>query len=126
MAKILVIDDDKDIVEIVRYTLAPDKLEVLEARDGKEGMARASADRPDLIVLDVMMPELDGLTVCGRLSGSPETKDIPIIILTARGRMREAFAHYPSVKQFIEKPFEPTALQDEIVAILAAQRQKRA
>ena len=123
MAKILVVDDDQDIVDIVRFTLGQQH-EVLEARNGKEGLERAAADRPDLIILDIMMPEIDGLTVCSRLAAARETKDIPVIILTAKGRMREAFVSAPNVQRFIDKPFEPSSLQEEIQTILNTRRKK--
>jgi DNA-binding response OmpR family regulator len=126
MARILVVDDDKDIVDIVRYTMSQENHEVLEALNGKDGLARAKADKPDLIILDIMMPELDGLTVSTRLAAEPATKDIPVIILTAKGRMREAFVSAPNVQNFMDKPFEPSALQDEIRAILAKKRPKHA
>jgi two-component system alkaline phosphatase synthesis response regulator PhoP len=124
MARILVVDDDRDIVDIIRYAVSKDKHEVLDAIDGKEGLARASTDKPDLIILDIMMPELDGLTVSARLAADPATKSIPVIILTAKGRMREAFVASPNVQNFIDKPFEPTALQDVIRAILTGKPSK--
>jgi CheY-like chemotaxis protein len=124
MARILVVDDDKDIGEIVRYALSKDNHEVIEALNGKEGLARASSDKPDLIILDIMMPEMDGLSVSTRLAADPATKNIPVIILTAKGRMREAFVASPNVHNFMDKPFEPSALQDEIRSILAAKRSK--
>lgn len=126
MARILVVDDDQDVIEIVRYTLSRDKHEMLEALDGKEGLARAIADRPDLIILDVMMPEMDGLTVSNHLAVTPETKNIPVIILTAKGRMRETFDSAPNVHCFMDKPFEPIVLQDKIRDILMAKRPKSA
>ena len=124
MAKILVVDDDKDIVDIIRYAVSKDKHEVLEALNGKEGLARAAAEKPDLIILDIMMPEMDGLTVSTRLAAEPATKNIPVIILTAKGRMRAAFVATPNVQQFMDKPFEPSVLLEEINTILAVKRPK--
>jgi two-component system alkaline phosphatase synthesis response regulator PhoP len=122
MARILVVDDDKDVVDIIRYTLVQDKHEVLEANDGKQGLVRAKADKPDLIILDIMMPEMDGLTVCKHLANAFETKNIPVLILSAKGRMRETFASVPNVRCFMDKPFEPTTLQDEIRALLVTKK----
>ncbi len=124
MARILVIDDDKDIFEIVRYAVAQGGHEVLEARNGKEGLERATAERPDLIILDIMMPEMDGLTVNRHLAAGSATKNIPVIILTAKGRMREMFASSPNVQFYMDKPFEPSALQEEIQTILTNKTQK--
>ena len=124
MARILVVDDDKDIVEIIRFTLSKDNHEVLEAKNGQQGLARAKADKPDLIILDIMMPEMDGLTLNTHLVAEPATKDIPVIILTAKGRMRGAFVATPNVQNFMDKPFEPSVLQEEIHAILAKKRPK--
>jgi two-component system alkaline phosphatase synthesis response regulator PhoP len=124
MAKILVVDDDRDIVDIIRYTVSRDNHEVLEASDGNEGLARAKTDKPDLIILDIMMPELDGLATSTRLAAEPATKNIPVIILTAKVRMREEFASAPNVQNFMDKPFEPMVLLEQIRAILAAKRPK--
>src|SRR5882724_2574817 len=124
MAKILVVDDDKDIVEIIQFTLSKDNHEVLEARNGQEGLARAKAEKPDLIILDIMMPEMDGLTMSSHLAAETATKNIPVLILSAKGRMREAFVATPNVKNFMDKPFEPSILQDEVRAILAPKRPK--
>jgi two-component system alkaline phosphatase synthesis response regulator PhoP len=124
MARILVVDDDKDIVEIVKYTAAQDGHEVFEALNGKEGLKRATAEHPDLIILDIMMPEMDGYTLNTLLAAQPATKDIPVIILTAKGQMRDSFVSAPNVQSYMDKPFEPSSLQEEIRSILAKKNAK--
>ncbi len=119
MAKILVVDDDTDVIDIIKYTIAREGHEVLEARNGNEGLELATNFQPDLIVLDIMMPEMDGMTMNSHLSTLASTKDIPVIILTAKGRMKDAFDNVPNVHCYMEKPFEPIALQEQIRAILS-------
>ena len=82
MKKALVVDDESDAREFVRAILEPDGWDVDEAADGADGIEKAKAGRPDLIVLDVQMPGADGFQVFGDLAGAPETKDAKIIMLT--------------------------------------------
>jgi DNA-binding response OmpR family regulator len=124
MARILVVDDDKDIFEVIQYIAMQDGHEVFRAANGREGLERAVRDRPDVIILDIMMPEMDGFTMNTQLTSQAATKDIPVIILTAKGRMRDTFVSAPNVQSYMEKPFEPTALQDEIRAVLAKKNAK--
>ena len=114
MARILVVDDDPNILEIVRYVTTKAGHECLEASDGQKGLDSAKADHPDLIILDVMMPEIDGYTLHNYLLAEESTKRIPIIILTAKGYMRDTFAGSPNIKFYMDKPFEPATLQDNI------------
>jgi CheY-like chemotaxis protein len=124
MARILVVDDDKDIFEVVKYIAVQDSHEILQAKNGREGLERAIADRPDLIILDIMMPEMDGLTLNTHLASQPATKNIPVIILTAKGRMREVFDTATNVRGYMDKPFEPSALQEQITTILTEKSAK--
>jgi CheY-like chemotaxis protein len=126
MARILVVDDDKDIFEVVQYVAGHEGHEVLRAANGREGLERAVRDRPDLIILDIMMPEMDGLTLNTHLSSQAATKDIPVIILTAKGRMRDSFVSAPNVQGYMDKPFEPGDLQEEIRSVLAKKNAKPA
>lgn len=119
MAKILVIDDDIDVIDIIKYTVAREGHELMEARNGKEGLELLSQAKPDLIVLDIMMPEMDGLTLNAHLMADPSMKSIPVIILTAKGRMKEVFETSSNVRCYMEKPFEPVALQEQIRTILS-------
>ncbi len=119
MARILVIDDDKDICEVVRYIVAQDSHDVLQATNGQEGLKVASEKCPDLIILDIMMPEMDGYTLNTKLLANPSTQSIPVIVLTAKGgQMRETFLPAPNVRAYMEKPFEPEDLLAQIRAVL--------
>lgn len=116
---VLVIDDDIDLVEIIRVTLEREKLRVIDAQNGERGFALAKEQRPDLILLDVMMGTVDeGFQVAYRLRSEPLTKDTPIIMLSAVGE-RTGFtfdkgkdAEFLPVSEFIEKPVSPRKLVD--------------
>ncbi len=114
MAKILVVDDEKDVVELLKFLLEKDGYQVVTAFNGREALASAQENNPDLILLDVMMPEMDGYTVQTQLLDIPNTKNIPIIILTAKGQLRDVFAMSANVKAYIEKPFDPKTLRTKI------------
>ncbi|RYD06340.1 hypothetical protein N752_05455 [Desulforamulus aquiferis] len=86
MPKVLVVDDEQPILELVKYNLEREGYEVLVASDGNAGITLARTENPDLIVLDVMLPGQDGLSVCRTLHQDKETRSIPIIMLSAGGR----------------------------------------
>ncbi len=119
MSKILVVDDEKDVVELLKFLLEKDGHSVLTAHNGKDGLALARKEMPELLLLDVMMPEMDGYTVQTQLLEDLKTKDIPIIILTAKGQLRDVFAMASNVKAYIEKPFDPKTLRQKIQESLA-------
>jgi len=83
--RVLVVDDEEDIVELLRYNLEREGLLVLEARDGAEALAVARRENPDLVVLDVMMPRMDGLEACRKIREDPVLRRTPVLMLTARG-----------------------------------------
>src|SRR2546430_1763636 len=118
MGKILVVDDEKDVVEMIKYMLVKEGHSVLEAYDGHEGLALARSERPELIVLDVMMPKMDGYTMTTHLLEDSTTRDIPVVILTAKGQMRNAFEMSSNVKFYMEKPFDPKDLMQNLQAAL--------
>src|ERR1017187_8396174 len=91
MARVLVVDDGRGVVELVKFLLERDGHQVIEAFNGREALEKAYAELPDLIILDIMMPEMDGCTVNARLTETESTKRIPVIILTAKGQMRDVF-----------------------------------
>ncbi len=114
VAKILVVDDEKDVVELLSFLLQKDGYDIVTACNGREALEKVAAENPDLILLDVMMPEMDGYTVQTKLLENPNTKSIPIVILTAKGQLRDVFAVASNVTAYIEKPFDPKTLRQKI------------
>lgn len=118
MAKLLVVDDDRDVIDLLSYLLERHGHQIIEASNGREGLETASREHPDLIVLDIMMPEMDGLAMNDHLLENPSTKDIPVIILTAKGQARKTFKMTPNIRRFMEKPFDPKELQAAVLEAL--------
>lgn len=125
MGQIFVVDDERDVVTLIRFILEKDGHEIIEAYNGAEVLdklglepARSGVTMPDLMILDVMMPEVDGYTVASRMQENPETRAIPLIILTAKGQMREVFQMSPNVKAYIDKPFDPKNLRELVTSVL--------
>jgi len=115
MARILVVDDEPSIVKLVTATLEARGHDVTPAYDGVEAIAQAKLHKPDLILLDVMMPHMDGIEVRKRLLADQGTKDIPVIHLTAVGdfdKQREALAD--GVTDYMVKPFSPSDLAQRV------------
>ncbi len=122
MTTILVIEDEPDIRDLIRITLELDGMDVLLARDGAEGLATATATSPDAIVLDVMMPGIDGWEVLSRLKalGGPVAA-VPVVMLTARtGTLDRIRGGIEGAVRYLTKPFNPVDLRDTLLAVLAA------
>ena len=116
---ILVIDDEKDLLELVRYNLEKDGYDVISARDGQSGVEIASRHRPDLIVLDIMMPGMDGLEVCRRLRADQRTARVPLIMLTARATEADRIVGLEmGADDYVTKPFSPRELVARVRAAL--------
>lgn len=119
MSRILVIDDDQAIAELIKVNLDLLGHQTTTAHDGIKGLALAQQNRPDLIVLDVMMPDLDGFTVCQRLRQNAATTGIPILMLTALGMTRDKVKGFDSgADDYLVKPFEIPELQVRVRALL--------
>lgn len=114
MAKILVVDDEKDVVELLSFLLKKDGYQVVSAHNGIEALEKVDSEKPDLVLLDVMMPEMDGYTVQTKLMENPTTRDIPVIILTAKGQLKDVFAMSSNVAAYMAKPFDPKLLRQKI------------
>jgi len=125
MAKVMVVDDERDVVELLSFVLKKDGYEVITAYNGREGLekigllpAAQPPVKPDLIVLDIMMPEIDGFTMQNKMTENESTSSIPIIILTAKGQMRDLFGMASNVVSYIEKPFDPKILREKVKEVL--------
>ena len=118
-ARILVVDDERDLVRLVAYNLGRAGFDVISAYDGASALRRAREDRPDLIVLDVMLPDVSGLEVCRSLRDAEDTRGIPIILLTARGEEQDRIRGLESgADDYVPKPFSPRELVLRIQAVL--------
>ena len=119
MNKILVIDDDIAINELVKINLELSGYNVITAQDGIKGFALTRQELPSLVVLDVMMPEVDGFTVAKRIRENPETKNIPILMLTALGMLSDKAKGFDiGVDDYLVKPFEIEELIMRVRALL--------
>lgn len=116
---ILVVEDEEEIQELVRYTLAKEGYRVTPAVSGEEALKAVRGTLPDLIVLDLMLPEIDGLDVCRKLKGDPRTQHVPIVMLTAKGDESDVVAGLElGADDYVTKPFSPRILVARIRAVL--------
>ncbi|GIX06811.1 MAG: fused response regulator/phosphatase [Candidatus Poribacteria bacterium] len=122
--RILVVDDEPDVLDLVELVLAPEGFEVLLAKDGLEALDQARSNRPELILLDLSMPGMDGFQVIEKLREDPSTASIPVVMLTARAQISDKLRGLSSgADDYITKPFDPDELVERVRAVLA--RQKR-
>ncbi|HUU41713.1 MAG TPA: response regulator transcription factor [Desulfatiglandales bacterium] len=117
--KILVVDDEEDIVELLSFNLSREGYQVCGALTGEEALSMAQSEAPDLIVLDLMLPGIDGLEVTGRLKADPKTKQISIIMLTAKGEEADIVTGLElGADDYITKPFSPRIVVARVKAVL--------
>ena len=113
--KILVIDDETELLKAISICLKASGYEVITAQDGQEGLEKAKASNPDLIILDVLMPKMDGYEVCRLLKFDEQYKSIPVIMLTAKVQdIDKAMGKKVGADDYITKPFETHDLIDKI------------
>jgi DNA-binding response OmpR family regulator len=113
--RILVIDSMAHALAMIRVRLEASGYEVLAALDGKEGLARASGEKPDLIILDIVMPAPDGYSIYSELKKSPASRSVPVIFLTARDRPEDVSRAYRlGVQYFVKKPYRPEVLLETV------------
>lgn len=123
--KILVVDDEEDILELVRYNLEREGFQVTCAESGEKAMERTRQEAPDLIVLDLMLPGIDGLEVARRLKQDQKTAGLPIVMLTAKGEEADIVAGLElGADDYITKPFSPRVMIARIKAVLRRQSQQ--
>lgn len=119
MKTILVIDDEKDLIKLIDHNLSRDGYLVLGANDGIQGFSAAKKQKPDIILLDIMLPGMDGLDVCRKLKSDADTAHIPVIMLTARAQETDKVSGLElGADDYITKPFSPRELAARIKAVL--------
>jgi len=117
--KILVVEDENDIRELIRYNLLQEGFAVEEAADGAEALDRIERRRPDLVLLDLMLPRLSGLELCQRLRANPETMKLPIIVVTAKGaEVDRVLGLEMGADDYVVKPFSPREVVARVKALL--------
>ncbi len=117
--KILIVEDEPDIVRMLEYNLKKEGFRTVCASGGEESLRRVEREHPDIILLDLMLPEIDGLEVCRRLKQNPETSGIPVIMLTAKGRETDKIVGLElGADDYITKPFSVAELIARIKAVL--------
>lgn len=119
MNKVLIVDDSSTLREMISGLLIKSGMTVLEAQDGREAKEKIQANRPDLVVLDIVMPKLNGYELCRWVKNNPATEDIPVVICSSKG---EEFDRYWGMKQgadaYIAKPFHPTEMVETVKQLL--------
>jgi len=117
--KILLVDDEQDILEIVGYNLSQEGYQIITASNGKEAIAKAKKEHPQLIIMDVMMPEMDGMEACENIRKIPELQDTIITFLTARSEDYSQVAGFDAgADDYIAKPIKPKVLVSKVQALL--------
>lgn len=117
--KILIVDDEAQLVDMVKMRLEANNYDVIVAYDGQEGLDKARKEKPDLIILDLMLPKMDGYKVCRMLKFDEKYKSIPIIMFTARAQEEdEKVSMEVGANAYVTKPFEPKALLDKIQELI--------
>jgi DNA-binding response OmpR family regulator len=117
--RILAVDDEPDLLEMLKMRLEANNYDVLTAYDGQEGLEKARNEKPDLIILDLMLPKIDGYKVCGLLKKDARYKDIPIIIFSAKAQEGDIkLGQELGAEAYITKPFEPQVLLGKIKELL--------
>ena len=125
--KILLVDDEEDILEFLSYNLMKDGFEILTANNGAKGLALAKKHKPDLVILDVMMPEMDGIDVCQRIRELPELDETLVLFLSARAEDYSELAGFSAgADDYITKPIKPKLLISRVNAILRRKSRNKA
>ena len=117
--KILVVEDDEDILELISYNLERENYAVTRAESGEKALTRIAKAPPDLIILDLMLPGMDGLDVCKRVRGDQKTRNIPVMMVTAKGEESDVVSGLElGADDYITKPFRPKELVARVRAVL--------
>ena len=117
--RIVVIEDEADILEVLQYNLTREGYRVATSRDGEEGLAAVRRENPDLVLLDLMLPGLDGVEICRRLKADPTTASIPVVMVTAKGEETDVVLGLElGADDYVAKPFSPRELMARVRAVL--------
>lgn len=118
--KILVVDDEVNITQILEFSIEAEGFDVITAQNGEDAIEKARREQPDLIILDIMMPKIDGYEACRILKANPLTKHIPVVLLTAKGReVDKRLGYEVGATDYIVKPFSPNKLIEKIHRLLS-------
>ncbi len=124
--KILVVEDEVDILELIDFKLSREGFQIIQAADGEAGLEKARSEDPDLMLLDIMLPGLDGLEICRRLKRDPLTESIPIIFVSAKGEESDVVAGLElGADDYLIKPFSPRELAARAKAVLRRHSRKK-
>ena len=126
MAKILLVDDERDIVTLIQFVLVKEGHSVRTAHNGREalksggiGAGGSAPETPDVIIMDMLMPVMDGHTACKRISEHPVIGKVPVLVMTAKGTAKDVFKDCANVAGYVDKPFDPKSLRDTVAAMVA-------
>ncbi|HSR71999.1 MAG TPA: response regulator, partial [Kiloniellales bacterium] len=121
--KVLIVEDEAALVTLLRYNLEREGFQVVEAADGEEAILRIEEEAPDIVILDWMLPLLSGIEVCRRIRRRPETRSLPIVMLTARGEETDKLRGLDcGADDYVTKPFSPAELIARLRALLRRAR----
>ena len=121
MDKILIIEDDSDALRLIKYTLTQEGYQLVTGVDGLEGLKKAKEESPDLIILDVMLPGLDGYEVCNELRRNPETHSVPILMISAKARQEDKNTGLRlGANDYLAKPVNPSVVLASVTNLLPA------
>jgi two-component system alkaline phosphatase synthesis response regulator PhoP len=122
--KILVVEDDEDIMELIFYNLKREGYSVVKAVTGEEAIKQVQSGSPDIVLLDIMLPEMDGLELCRRLKTDSKTKNIPVVMVTAKGEESDVVLGLElGAEDYVVKPFRPKELVARVRAVLRRKSQ---
>ncbi|HEX9616701.1 MAG TPA: response regulator [Anaerolineales bacterium] len=121
--RVIYIEDEQEMVDLVRLILGRKRIEVTGVREGREGIMKVQQEQPDLVLLDLMMPDMDGWEVYQQLRASDATRDIPVIVVTAKAQSIDKVLglHIAKVDDYVSKPFSPKDLIESVEKVLAKQ-----
>ena len=118
--RVLLVDDEPSILKVVGRRLESAGYEVVTAADGQDGLTKVRVGRPDIVLLDLMLPKLSGLEVCAALKSDASLKHIPVIMFTSHGKLEDIFKSSTNVVGFITKPFNVTDLMNKISSVIVS------